>query len=155
MGNFSAKRIPDPVDESCCDDDISDKNERFLYLIRHGSKAEIEQYLEQIEVNMNYKNVNGDTPLHVAIKKRRPCIVSLLMSKEADDKQIFNNEEMNCLDLVDKLLTKHNECDKLIEIKKILESDSKASESEDPVDDIEIVYRKQGEDEKSILIESP
>lgn len=102
----------------------------FSNLIRNDCKvAEIEDILSKKIVNINYKNINDDTPLHLAVKyvlnRNQTDIIETLIYRGAKA-TIKNNMNRTPLDLINECIEMHKEDKKhlpyLNAIKELLEN---------------------------------
>lgn len=106
------------------EDDKSAQHEQLMSLIRSDSSTnEIENALTSNVIDINYQNKNGETFLHVAVRKQKRKTVKLLINNRANV-NIYNNSNKKPINLVNKRLKNKslNKCKTLRRIKGILKN---------------------------------
>ncbi|XP_055317510.1 uncharacterized protein LOC129576420 [Sitodiplosis mosellana] len=94
------QRDSQDTDSSDCVDEATSYNENLQKLVReNASIMQFETSLLNKLVNINYKNVNGDTALHLAVRKRNCDIVDFLIKRGADV-AIVNSRNKTALKMV-------------------------------------------------------
>lgn len=139
---------------SSLEPDFRDRNdavvgihEELFNLIRNESpESEIKDILSKGEVNINYRNVHGDSFIHMAVRKRRENIVKLLIDSGAD-LTITNKEKFTPLGVVQMKLIQFPTSDKWISMKKLLID----AESKQPKKPIKKEALKKRKVEKKII----
>lgn len=101
------------------EDQLISENEKFHELIRHSTEDGIKEALLNKSIDINRKNAQGDTSLHVAVRRKNTRIVELLIRRGAVN--IENNHYKTPLKMAEERVQSYPENTDLKSIHELLQ----------------------------------